>query len=280
MTDVADTENITINTITNDHHPEQYRNRLPEPISATSTDSPIASTALTTTGIPPRASEVDTAKLRPARPMSQPSMAISRAHSYHDIDLGDADNHPLYQQQRQHRPQYEEHRDGQGSLTAARARSTVDLSSRPRPPPIPQQQQQNLNPPYSSGRPLSTAVAMNDSDGPTTKRRAASISVDEANRNLQFQDLSLYTPGTARPGAFLGGGTGPVGGEPKDLICLCTKAPKVPRPRNGTQHPLFLSLSCFYISPHENLASVTSSTFPSASPFFPLPFFSFFFYPD
>ncbi|KAI1506107.1 hypothetical protein F5X99DRAFT_426145 [Biscogniauxia marginata] len=57
------------------------------------------------------------------------------------------------------------------------------------------------------------------------RKRAASIDVEEANhpRNQKF---GLYTPTTARVDDGGGGGPG-------DLICLCTKAPKVPRPRNA-----------------------------------------------
>ncbi|CAJ2510837.1 Uu.00g064620.m01.CDS01 [Anthostomella pinea] len=52
------------------------------------------------------------------------------------------------------------------------------------------------------------------------RKRAASIDVQEAN-HPRIQSLSLYTPTTARSD----------GG--RDMICLCTKAPKVPRPRNA-----------------------------------------------
>ncbi|KAK6824917.1 hypothetical protein PG987_012411 [Apiospora arundinis] len=61
------------------------------------------------------------------------------------------------------------------------------------------------------------------------RKRAASIDTHEANKHPRLQDLSLYTPATGRPLAT----PLDVGGGPRDLICLCTKAPKVPRPRNG-----------------------------------------------
>ncbi|KAI1820022.1 hypothetical protein F4861DRAFT_533998 [Xylaria intraflava] len=69
------------------------------------------------------------------------------------------------------------------------------------------------------------------------KKRTKSIDIEEANLSNTAR-LSLYTPVTAR------------GDGPRDLICLCAKAPKVPRPRNAfilyrqawqghfaTQHP-------------------------------------------
>ncbi|KAI0865266.1 hypothetical protein F4860DRAFT_500489 [Xylaria cubensis] len=57
-------------------------------------------------------------------------------------------------------------------------------------------------------------------DGSRNKRRAKSIDIDEANQS-DIARLSLYTPTTAR------------GNGPRELICLCAKAPKVPRPRNA-----------------------------------------------
>ncbi|KAI8960855.1 hypothetical protein F5Y11DRAFT_249528 [Daldinia sp. FL1419] len=57
-----------------------------------------------------------------------------------------------------------------------------------------------------------------------SRKRAYSIDVDEAN-HPRIQDLRLYTPSTATPNTTEGG----LG----ELICLCTKAPKVPRPRNA-----------------------------------------------
>lgn len=56
--------------------------------------------------------------------------------------------------------------------------------------------------------------------GSRNKKRAKSIDIDEANQS-SIARLSLYTPTTARNDG------------PRELICLCAKAPKVPRPRNG-----------------------------------------------
>ncbi|KAI0555769.1 hypothetical protein F4679DRAFT_5082 [Xylaria curta] len=58
------------------------------------------------------------------------------------------------------------------------------------------------------------------------KRRAKSIDIDEVNQS-DIARLSLYTPTTAR------------GNGPRELICLCAKAPKVPRPRNGMYFSLY-----------------------------------------
>lgn len=55
------------------------------------------------------------------------------------------------------------------------------------------------------------------------RKRAYSIDIEEANQP-RIQDLRLYTPNMATSNASEG---------PRELICLCTKAPKVPRPRNG-----------------------------------------------
>ncbi|KAI0843692.1 hypothetical protein F5Y06DRAFT_284106 [Hypoxylon sp. FL0890] len=53
------------------------------------------------------------------------------------------------------------------------------------------------------------------------RKRSYSIDVEEANQP-RIQDLRLYTPNTANSNE-----------GPRELICLCTKAPKVPRPRNA-----------------------------------------------
>ncbi|KAI5923760.1 hypothetical protein F4810DRAFT_719971 [Camillea tinctor] len=58
------------------------------------------------------------------------------------------------------------------------------------------------------------------------RKRAASIDVEEANGHRNH-NYGLYTPTTAR--ADDGGPGGGLG----DTICLCAKAPKVPRPRNA-----------------------------------------------
>ncbi|KAI0601682.1 hypothetical protein F4775DRAFT_588996 [Biscogniauxia sp. FL1348] len=58
------------------------------------------------------------------------------------------------------------------------------------------------------------------------RKRAASIDVEEANHH-RMQSYGLYTPNTARAD------DGGPGGGPGEMICLCAKAPKVPRPRNA-----------------------------------------------
>jgi hypothetical protein len=75
------------------------------------------------------------------------------------------------------------------------------------------------------------------------KKRARSIDVDEAN-HPSIARLGLYTPTTARSDG------------PRELICLCAKAPKVPRPRNGMYFRsqllklvLTLFLSSYPVSP-------------------------------
>ncbi|KAI0535865.1 hypothetical protein GGR58DRAFT_528980 [Xylaria digitata] len=69
--------------------------------------------------------------------------------------------------------------------------------------------------------PASSSYAHHDEyDGIRNKKRAKSIDIEEANQS-NIARLSLYTPTTARSD------------EPRELICLCAKAPKVPRPRNA-----------------------------------------------
>lgn len=70
--------------------------------------------------------------------------------------------------------------------------------------------------------PGSVSYAHHDEEhaGSRNKKRAKSIDIDEANQS-SIARLGLYTPATAR------------NDEPRELICLCAKAPKVPRPRNG-----------------------------------------------
>jgi hypothetical protein len=78
----------------------------------------------------------------------------------------------------------------------------------------------------------------NEHGGSRNKKRAKSIDVDEANQS-SIARLSLYTPSTARNEG------------PRELICLCAKAPKVPRPRNGTFPviPVFFLLLLFQLVP-------------------------------
>ncbi|KAI8625862.1 hypothetical protein F5Y19DRAFT_466858 [Xylariaceae sp. FL1651] len=70
--------------------------------------------------------------------------------------------------------------------------------------------------------PSSSSYAHHDETygGPRNKKRAKSIDVEEANHS-NIARLSLYTPTTARSDG------------PREMICLCAKAPKVPRPRNA-----------------------------------------------
>ncbi|KAI1766848.1 hypothetical protein GGR53DRAFT_181320 [Hypoxylon sp. FL1150] len=55
------------------------------------------------------------------------------------------------------------------------------------------------------------------------RKRIPSIDVEEAN-HPRIQDLRLHTPNTAKSN---------ISESPREMICLCTKAPKVPRPRNA-----------------------------------------------
>ncbi|KAI1780662.1 hypothetical protein F4818DRAFT_451067 [Hypoxylon cercidicola] len=76
--------------------------------------------------------------------------------------------------------------------------------------------------------PIRSRHPLDDHTASTTAARAArkriqSIDVEEAN-HPRIQDLRLYTPSTAKSNISEG---------PRELICLCTKAPKVPRPRNA-----------------------------------------------
>lgn len=71
------------------------------------------------------------------------------------------------------------------------------------------------------------------SEGPLTRKRAASLRTERP----RIDDLSLTAPAVDRspplPPPHL-----PESG--RDLICLCTPAPKVPRPRNGMSPSLHL----------------------------------------
>ncbi|KAI1813053.1 hypothetical protein GGS20DRAFT_577901 [Poronia punctata] len=68
--------------------------------------------------------------------------------------------------------------------------------------------------------PPTPATPSYNRDDVRTKRRAKAIDIDEAN-HPNVAKLSLYTPALDR------------GQGPRELICLCPKAPKVPRPRNA-----------------------------------------------
>lgn len=102
--------------------------------------------------------------------------------------------------------------------------------------------------PDGSASPSSTATTK-----PGVRKRAASIDIHEANKHPRLQDLSLYTPATGRSLAT----PLDVGGGPRDLICLCTKAPKVPRPRNGKLFCLFIYFRILRFRPHSLQTSST-----------------------
>ncbi|KAI1274465.1 hypothetical protein F5Y07DRAFT_390568 [Xylaria sp. FL0933] len=75
--------------------------------------------------------------------------------------------------------------------------------------------------PFPLSTPGSSSHTTHDEHGGLRgRKRAKSIDVDEANQP-NLAKLSLYTPTTARSDG------------PRELICLCAKAPKVPRPRNA-----------------------------------------------
>ncbi|ETS77571.1 hypothetical protein PFICI_11445 [Pestalotiopsis fici W106-1] len=74
----------------------------------------------------------------------------------------------------------------------------------------------------------SASTAFPDSNRSVSRKRSAPNIIDEANKYPRNQELNLYTPESSRSLAFAGGP-----GDPRELICLCTKAPKVPRPRNA-----------------------------------------------
>lgn len=81
---------------------------------------------------------------------------------------------------------------------------------------------------FGSHRPTTSGPDMDQSP---SHKRAASISIDDINKQARMQNLSLQTPGTSRFSVFP-----EAPDEHGELICLCTKAPKVPRPRNGMYH--------------------------------------------
>ncbi|KAK0706720.1 high mobility group box domain-containing protein, partial [Lasiosphaeria miniovina] len=123
-----------------------------------------------------------------------------------------------HQQQQQQRQQHR----SETSVAVAPLPSTSTTSS-PSPssslhrPPPPSSSSTSRHPPPHSPR------------GPLTRKRAASINTDEANHPL-IESLSLNTPID-----FAGSRSSPRPLEPAraDLICLCTPAPKIPRPRNA-----------------------------------------------
>lgn len=94
------------------------------------------------------------------------------------------------------------------------------------------------------------------SAGPLTRKRAASLRTDP-----RIEDLSLNTPAAASSSSHH-----PVEKiRERELICLCTPAPKVPRPRNGMSYPSFLSsLSHVFLPLLPQLLS--GLVFPNKSP--------------
>lgn len=67
--------------------------------------------------------------------------------------------------------------------------------------------------------------------------------------------------GGGHTGGYTGGGGG-AGPPQRDLICLCTPAPKVPRPRNGEFHLSFqfLTPSLFFLLPPISLGGSSKAT--------------------
>lgn len=82
-----------------------------------------------------------------------------------------------------------------------------------------------------------------ETNGLSSRKRTASISTKDANKVPQVQDMSLNATSNSYASTFVGRS-----GETRELICLCTKAPKVPRPRNGTYKSLLLLLFSLYAS--------------------------------
>ncbi|KAL2184859.1 hypothetical protein L209DRAFT_744144 [Thermothelomyces heterothallicus CBS 203.75] len=100
--------------------------------------------------------------------------------------------------------QHESETSSDVPLSASSSSSSSSSSSGPPPPPPPEPAEE------SPRRPIS-------------RKRAASINTEEANRP-KVEVLDLSTPSTASPRPFDASG---------GRICLCTPAPKIPRPRNA-----------------------------------------------
>lgn len=240
----------TTTTITTDPRPRQQRLLQPSPVPYTNNsnhDDGLVS------------SSGDPSSL--TRPMSQPAMATSRN------GFGFPPHPPLLlppPQQLQQQIRYEEDNSQQQFRPIPTPLHTPTPASAPPHPLYPphystpsndfddnsssiskrptadENSNSNHNDnPDGRGSPSSTATTSK----PGVRKRAASIDIREANKHPRLQDLSLYTPATGRSLAT----PLDVGGGPRDLICLCTKAPKVPRPRNGKPYFLFYSLiSCVF----------------------------------
>lgn len=84
---------------------------------------------------------------------------------------------------------------------------------------------------HDGPRAFRAATDTPDSPSPRTvdlaRKRAASINTAEANY-ARFEHLRLNTPTNMNKDS------------PRDHICLCTPAPKIPRPRNGESRIFFV----------------------------------------
>ena len=91
--------------------------------------------------------------------------------------------------------------------------------------------------------------------GPMTRKRAASIVTEDHHQlhnHPRIEDLSLSTPTTATTNNTAptpGSGSRLPPDTTRDLICLCTPAPKVPRPRNGKFSSLSFQCNPFISRP-------------------------------
>ncbi|KAK8107517.1 uncharacterized protein PG998_009530 [Apiospora kogelbergensis] len=184
----------------------------------------------------PAASSGDHSSL--TRPMSQPAMATSRN------DFGFPPHPPLLlppNPQQQNRHEESHPHQSKPIPTPIHIPGSAPPLAYPHPHPLPFPTPSNdFTESDNIGR-RAADEKNNIADGLTppssavtarpgiVRKRAASIDTHEANKHPRLQDLSLYTPATGRSLAT----PLDVGGGPRDLICLCTKAPKVPRPRNG-----------------------------------------------
>lgn len=101
------------------------------------------------------------------------------------------------------------------------------------------------------------------SAGPLTRKRAASLRSEP-----RIEELSLDTPTTSSASS----NRHPVEKvRERELICLCTPAPKVPRPRNGmcqlsplsTQPPLYQKFPCLLSPPLPSFTLISRKS-PSA----------------
>ncbi|KAL7624513.1 slightly ste11-like protein [Parahypoxylon ruwenzoriense] len=112
-----------------------------------------------------------------------------------------------------------------GPTTRSRSQSQAAMATRPR------DDGEAVRVTVTPRNPLPPTPETHSPDDPSSattptrvsRKRAHSIDIEEANQ-ARIRDLRLYTPNTARSTTSEG---------PRELICLCTKAPKVPRPRNA-----------------------------------------------